>query len=141
MTEDGEFQLVMSGEGLTGPTGRAGGTGTQPNTGANQRGGGTMVGVQQQNAQRNALTQSVAQAQPGGRAGGTPGVIGVVSKSDEKAMRLYNGRDKYNEWLFVATQASTAAGARGGVQRPNGPANVGRGRIGGFGQRGASGPP
>jgi hypothetical protein len=99
------------------------------------------VGFQQQNAQRNALTQSVAQAQPGGRAGATPGVIGVVSKSDATAMRLYNGRDKYNEWLFVATQASTAAGARSGVQRPNGPANVGRGRIGGFGPRGGSGPP
>jgi type II secretory pathway pseudopilin PulG len=52
----------------------------------------------------------------GGIAGATPGLIGVVSKSEETSLRLYNGRDKYNEWVFVATQASTAAGtgARGG---------------------------
>jgi type II secretory pathway pseudopilin PulG len=144
MTEDGEFQLVYAGQGLTGPNARngRGGLGTQPAGGAGAQGG--RASLQQSTQQQNALTQSVTQVQPGGQAGGQPGVIGVVSKSDAKAMRLFNGRDKYNEWLFVATEASTAAGARGGVQRPNGPngpANVGRGRFGGQGTPAGSGTP
>src|SRR5262245_54236853 len=64
MTEDGEFQPVYAGQGQTGPNGRAGGA-AQPNAGAS--------------AQPNALTQTVNQVQPGGRAGGVPGIIGVVS--------------------------------------------------------------
>jgi type II secretory pathway pseudopilin PulG len=143
MTEDGEFQPVYAGQGLTGPNGRGGAAGTQAGAAANAQGGagangqgGTTSALQQSAAQQAALTQSVNQVQPGGRAGGQPGLIGVVSKSDAKAMRLFNGRDKYNEWMFVATEASTAAGARGGAQRPNGPngpANAGRGRLGGTG--------
>ena len=64
-----------------------------------------------------------------GRAGGARGgstrsatplagsVIGVVSKSTERSLRLYNGRDRYNEWVFLGTQRSTQAGggARGGA--------------------------
>jgi len=134
MTEDGQFQPVYAGQGLTGPNGR-GGANTQGAAGPNPQ-GGTTSALQQSAAQQAALTQSVNQIQPGGRAGGQPGLIGVVSKSDEKAMRLFNGRDKYSEWMFVATEASTAAGARGGAQRPNGPngpVNTGRGRFGGSG--------
>jgi type II secretory pathway pseudopilin PulG len=55
-------------------------------------------------------TQSAA---PGSAPGG---VLGVMSKSTETSLRLYNGHDKYNEWVFIATQQSVAAGrgARGG---------------------------
>ena len=41
--------------------------------------------------------------------------MGVASKSTATSMRLYNGRDKYNEWVFVGTQASQAAGAPQGA--------------------------
>jgi hypothetical protein len=35
------------------------------------------------------------------------GIIGVVSTSTNPSLRLYNGRGRYNEWRFVATDAST----------------------------------
>src|SRR5262249_37430417 len=36
-------------------------------------------------------------------AGATGGVIGVASKSKDKSIRLYNGRNHYNEWAFINT--------------------------------------
>jgi type II secretory pathway pseudopilin PulG len=42
--------------------------------------------------------------QPGGIGGGTTaGVAGVTSKSKDQSIRLYNGRNHYNEWAFVYT--------------------------------------
>ena len=38
------------------------------------------------------------------------GIIGVVSKSTEPSLLLYNGRSTYGEWEFVHTAASTEAG-------------------------------
>jgi type II secretory pathway pseudopilin PulG len=60
---------------------------------------------------------------PGAAVGG---IMGVVSKSTDKSLRLYNGRDRYNEWVFVATQQSQRAGGPGtgasqpGIGGPNG---------------------
>jgi type II secretory pathway pseudopilin PulG len=79
-------------------------------------------------------------------AGGVGGVTGVVSKSKEKSIRLYNGRNHYNEWAFVATQQqqTPGAGAPGsavpgqpGGGRPGqpGPFSPGGGRPGQPGQR------
>ena len=68
-------------------------------------------------------------APQGNVGGGAAGLIGVVSKSEKKSLRLYNGRDQYNQWVFVAQQATTQAGAPSGGQRPGGP-----------GQRGPNGP-
>jgi type II secretory pathway pseudopilin PulG len=79
--------------------------------------------------------------------GVTGPVLGVVSKSEATGLRLFNGRDKYNEWAFVATEANTAAGAGGGTAVPGGPgaqvpgmggrgrgqATPGMGGAGGFG--------
>ena len=54
-----------------------------------------------------------------GRAGGfgavgpTPGIMGVTSKSADASLRVYKGADHYNQWLFIATQATTQAGGRG----------------------------
>jgi hypothetical protein len=31
-------------------------------------------------------------------------IVGVASRSTEKGLRLVNGRERYNEWLFVAGQ-------------------------------------
>ncbi|MGH7753699.1 MAG: hypothetical protein ACREN5_12860 [Gemmatimonadales bacterium] len=64
---------------------------------------------------------------------GRAGVMGVVSTSTAESLRLYNGRGRYNEWAFVATQATTQAGAPAGAAGPQVP---GRG-----GRRGAGAPP
>ena len=37
-------------------------------------------------------------------------VVGVVSQSDETALRVYNGRQKYNEWAFVYVPGSRRPG-------------------------------
>jgi len=55
-------------------------------------------------------------------AGATGGIIGVTSKSKDKSIRLYNGRNHYNEWAFINTpQTQTPGGVgpgqRGGPQR------------------------
>jgi type II secretory pathway pseudopilin PulG len=64
--------------------------------------------------------------QPVGAARG--GIIGVVSKSKAKSIRLYNGRSHYNEWAFIFTQqnnnpggiGSGLPGARPGQRNPTG---------------------
>ena len=74
------------------------------------------------------------------------GVIGVVSKSEDESIRLYdesirlyNDRDHYNEWLFVYITTTTQVTGAPGVQQ----GDAGRGQQGrlqpgqfGSGQRG-----
>jgi type II secretory pathway pseudopilin PulG len=86
-------------------------------------------------------------ATPGGTSPiGTPGagpiggVMGVVSKSKEKSIRLYNGRSHYNEWAFVFTpQQVPGAGAPGSAVPGQQPGQ--RGQPGLPGQRGGPGGP
>jgi type II secretory pathway pseudopilin PulG len=75
----------------------------------------------------------------GGSTPGSPtgaGITGVTSKSKETSLRLYKGRNHYNEWLFVFTPPAAqpgaggapGAGPRGGGPRgggPNGPPGSG----------------
>jgi type II secretory pathway pseudopilin PulG len=72
-------------------------------------------------------------------AGGVGGVTGVTSKSKEKSIRLYNGRNHYNEWAFVYTpqQQTPGAGAPGSAV-PGQPGGI-RGQPGG-GRPGQPGP-
>lgn len=109
MTADGEFQVIYA---------------NQQNSA--QPGPGGTVPTQGQPQQR---TTAVG--------GGTPlaqgGIIGVASKSTATSLRVYNGHEKYNEWVFVAQQVSNRAGAPGGTQTPTGGMNLpggpgGRGR-------------
>ena len=81
-----------------------------------------------------------------GARGGTPGaatvagIAGVTSKSKETSIRLYKGRNHYNEWMFIFTPPLPAPGAAGppgrGVPGVGGP-----GRPGGPGLPGAPGRP
>ncbi len=48
-----------------------------------------------------------------GVAGVSAGIMGVTSKSTDESIRQYKGADHYNQWLFIATQASIQAGGRG----------------------------
>ena len=65
--------------------------------------------------------------------GVTGPVLGVVSKSEATGLRLFNGRDKYNEWAFVATEANAAAGGGAGTAFPGGPGGT---QVPGMGGRG-----
>ena len=66
----------------------------------------------------------------------TGGVVGVTSKSPLKSLRVYNGQDVYNQWVFMpVAQAGRAGGVggRGADGRGIGP--------GGAGSRGQGGTP
>jgi type II secretory pathway pseudopilin PulG len=89
------------------------------------------------------------------RAGLLNAIIGVTSKSKDKSIRSYKGRNHYNEWAFisVAQTQTPGAGAPGSAtpgmpgqrgQRQELPGGAGRGRgrgaRGGPGSRGVSPP-
>ena len=57
------------------------------------------------------------------------GIVAVASKSTETSFRLYNGKSKYNEWIFMAVSATTAAGGRG-AQAPGARGGAAGGRGG-----------
>jgi type II secretory pathway pseudopilin PulG len=67
----------------------------------------------------------------GATLGASGGIMGVTSKSKAESIRLYKGRNHYNEWQFVHVQQTQTPG-RGGT--PGAPTPGGRGRGGGPGQ-------
>jgi hypothetical protein len=75
------------------------------------------------------------QPQPQGRGLGQPlggrgvgPIIGVVSRSTAQSIRVYNGRNHYNEWVFTTTGATQQPGVPAGGQVPAGlPGRGGRG--------------
>ena len=87
--------------------------------------------VQQQTFGRGTQASSM----PAGQAPG--GILGVVSKSKDTSIRVYNNHDKYNEWIFIATQMSVAAGAgANGARGPGGGGGLPPGGRDGRGRRG-----
>ena len=120
-----DFQLVLAG-GIPGE----GGTGQQQS--ANPAAGGGR-GIQlPQGRQPGAGQQQTGPGQVGSM--GRGGIVGVVSKSTQKSFRLYNGRDTYNQWVFLGIQQSNRAGGPGGAAGP------GRGVQGGTGSPGTGNP-
>jgi type II secretory pathway pseudopilin PulG len=117
----GDFQLVGPGspelaEALSAPPQQQGRAGQQGRGAQQGRGSGPPVVQPTQPSGRGVQSNPLTAGQAPG------GILGVVSKSRQTSLRLYNGHDKYNEWVFIATQMSTAAGtgARGGAQAPGG---------------------
>jgi type II secretory pathway pseudopilin PulG len=100
MTKEGDWRLIRPGEsigpirppGAQGSTRTRGGNTTRGATGA---GGGTTTGT------RTAPTRASSFSQPGQTLGG---IQGVASTSTEDSLRIFNGRTKYNEWLFMPGQ-------------------------------------
>jgi type II secretory pathway pseudopilin PulG len=116
-----DFQLVGAGAPMPGQ-GAAPGTGAQ----AGQRPGSTTATPAAGNTPAAGGALSRAASGLGGAPAG--GIMGVASKSTAKSLALFNGRDKYNEWIFVGTQANTRAGTGAeGSQVPG----AGRGGRGG----------
>jgi type II secretory pathway pseudopilin PulG len=115
-------------------------------------GGGGQPG-QITDAQRT-LQEAAGRLQQAGRAGGgrgagTPagqapgqvaGIVGVTSKSPLKSLRLYNGRDTYNQWVFIPVARGRVgdAGGRAGGGPAGGPAAGQRGDARGGGARGGA---
>ena len=80
-----------------------------------------------------ALQGGRAGLSPFGVTGGAQGagpIIGVVSRSTAASLRQYNGRGRYNEWLFVSTAATQQPGGPAGTQTPG---------VGGPGRQGGPG--
>jgi hypothetical protein len=100
------------------------------------RGGSQLSGPQLSRTQPQ--RQMGVQSNPVNAGQAPGGILGVVSKSKDTSLRLYKNQDKYNEWVFIATQMSTAAGGPGGAQAPGGRggAPLGGTRGDGRGRRG-----
>ena len=128
-----DFQVLTAGMNLPGRTQAP----TAPGAGSS---------ALQQTTGRTGGAATAASAQGrgfgGAAAGGfgsttTGGVIGVTSKSSQKALRLYNGQDTYNQWLFLpVAQAARAGGAGAGGRGAGG---AGAGGVGGRGVDGRGG--
>jgi type II secretory pathway pseudopilin PulG len=163
-----DFQPVLAGQpvpGTANPVQNPGGRGQTPSSSlTGSPGGNPGATTQPANpfAPSNSIGPSTSQGMPGqpgtsGRgfspigtpgAGATGGIIGVVSKSKDQSIRLYNGRNHYNEWAFINTPQVQAPGAvgpggRGGRGGPgNNPANPNNpfSTPGPFGNPGRGGP-
>jgi type II secretory pathway pseudopilin PulG len=134
-----DFQLLLAGQ-------AAPGTSATPQTGRGQTGRGTNSAPTSPGVSSSPLgassTTNAGQSPFGGGIGGgrgvspigtpgagsTGGIIGVASKSKDKSIRLYNGRNHYNEWAFINTPQTQTPGA-------------GPGGVGAPGQRGRQGQP
>ena len=69
------------------------------------------------------------------------GMMGVVSKSKEESIRLYQGRNHYNEWTFLFVNQAPAGGGPGGRSGvPGGPGGQQFPGRGGTGPGGTGGP-
>ena len=118
MTKDGKWRLIRQGESIgpvrppsgAGAAGTSGAAGVRsPSTSRGSQGlpgapssspaGGT-TGSSGRGA-ASATGRSSRFGQPGGTLGG---IQGVVSTSEETGLRVFNGRTKYNEWVFLPGQ-------------------------------------
>ena len=127
----GEFEILTQGSLRTEPIQAPPGAGT-PGVPQPQPFGGVTRADQGTGASPAPFTEAARGMNQGGGGGG---IIGVVSSSTETSMALYNGRNRYDEWLFVylpqAAQPGLGTGAppQGGVVQPG----LG-GAFGGFGK-------
>lgn len=116
MTEDGEFRIVAAGSQLEGQPGQPG----QPGQGR----GGAGQGQPPLTATVQPPMPTLGQRTPGQQPqpGISAGIIGVASKSKEKSIRIYKGRNKYDEWPFIFANIGARPGQPGqGQPQPGGP--------------------
>ncbi len=137
VTPESELPTTSNVPGLppgTSTAGRATGS-TTTTTGSRTGGAATTTTTGGRSGSSISTTSSAASGlrsstTPGTQAGSTLGILGVRSKSKDKAFRVYNGLEHYDEWIFMATQAASRVGA------PSGGAAGAGGRGGGAGGRG-----
>ncbi len=127
MTEDGEFRLLYQGAaqapgvagqpGVGGQPGVAGQPGLAGQPGQIGQSGRGAQPTQPAGAQFGAGTQSgqgFSSSFGGQTVGPRGGIMGVISKSTENSILLYNGRSRYSEWEFVYMAATAQPGAPAG---------------------------
>ena len=104
MSKDGKWRFIRQGEtvapGAPGIPGLPGGPG-----------------------QTTTTTTRPSQPGPGTVGGLLGGIFGVASTSTEKSLRVFNGRTKYNEWLFIPGQPRII-GRQAGLPTVIGPGGV-----------------
>ena len=87
MTPDGKWRLVRPGEAVPASgTGAPGSPGASPRPGSSPRPSPSPSGL------------------GGGLGAGLGAIAGVASRSQQTSLRLYNGRTRYDQWLFLAGQ-------------------------------------
>jgi type II secretory pathway pseudopilin PulG len=118
-----DFQPILAGQAIPGAGGTAqqgagrgapgarGATGSTPFSGASTAFGSGISGSAGTQSQpgRGGVPGTSPIGSPG--AGAVGGIMGVVSKSKDKSIRLYQGRSHYNEWAFINTPQTQAPGA------------------------------
>jgi type II secretory pathway pseudopilin PulG len=127
-------QMTMPGASIPGQPGR--GNNPQPQQSQQPQRPGTSTSGPQ--PYRSAIGGS-----PSTQGGGGLGIGGVASKSKETSIKIYNGRQKYNEWSFIHIQMAQSVGGRGSqnpgmINNPNMP--PGRGGNPPFNPGGPGGP-
>ncbi len=126
MTKDGKWRFIRQGESI-GPVRAPGGSVSA---------GGRTTTTTTTTTRPSAFTQS-----PGIGAGGRTvgGIQGVASTSKDEGLRVFNGRTKYNEWVFLPGQPRVVGrpqrspgvpGAAGQPGAPGAPAPGAPGRPG-----------
>ena len=110
MVKDGKWRIIRPGEAV-------------PASGAPTGGGSPRPGP-------SPSPSPSAPASAFGPVGGTSvgAIAGVASRSKETSLRLFNGRTRYDQWLFLANQPrrlgrdrgpNTLPGGAGGLPRPS----------------------
>lgn len=111
MMEDGEFQMLYRRFDATIDSPRAGAFPAlrDGKTTIRMAGGGSL-GQAEQFAKRLGGTGAVVAV------AGTGGIVGVVSRSTEESLRLFEGQTRYSEWMFIhlplTSQPSRSSSAR-----------------------------
>jgi type II secretory pathway pseudopilin PulG len=98
MTKDGKWRFIRPGESI-GPIRPPGGGSAGSRT----------------TTTTTTTTRPSAFSRPSGLTGTIGGFQGVASTSEEESLRVFNGRTKYNEWLFMPGQPRIVGRA---AQRP-----------------------
>ena len=113
MTKHGRWRLLRPGDAILPGAPGLPAAGARP---------GATTGTTATTTTTTTTTRPSAFSQPGQTIGGFQG---VASTSTDKSLRIFNGRTKYNEWLFVAGQPrvigrQAPAGPRPGSAQPAG---------------------
>jgi type II secretory pathway pseudopilin PulG len=133
MTKDGKWRFIRPGDqvGAIRPPGAPGSPTTpgRPSRSASSSPSSSRTST-------GGTTRSSSFSQPGQTLGG---IQGVASTSDEESLRVFNGRTKYSEWLFLPGQPRDVGrpsrragvpGAQPGMSGPRRPAPGAPGRPG-----------
>jgi type II secretory pathway pseudopilin PulG len=138
-----DFQIIpVGGQARPGASGGTGGTGAAgagrggPSGGFGSSGGlgSSGGGAAPQQSQSSLSAPAQQQTSVGQQQQAALGIQGVTSKSSGTSIKLYNGRDKYNEWAFIYLAAQQRPGGVGGAMTPGQQVNPAMQGPGAFGQ-------